>query len=262
MNKKGGASMKLARFNLTNDSVTRSGIVEEKVVREFTGDLFASRVFTGNTFPLENVRFLAPLVPRNIIGIGKNFVDESMEKPPAPEMPILFFKPLTTVVGPGDKVLLPRGTEEIKFESELAVVIGKTVKDIEPGLVDEIIFGYTVANDFGAFNYFHPEGHWTIGKAFDTFCPLGPVIETEFDYRSARIQATVNDKLKQDALIERIITPIDVMISYISRFMTLMPGDVILTGTPAGADMVRDGDIVDCYIEGIGHLRNPVSASI
>ncbi|MCZ8517091.1 fumarylacetoacetate hydrolase family protein [Paenibacillus filicis] len=184
-----------------------------------------------------------------------------MEKPPVPEMPILFFKPLTTVTGPGDKVLLPRGTEEIKFESELAVIIGKTAKDIQPSQADEAIFGFTVANDFGATHYFHPEGHWTIGKAFDTFCPLGPVIETEFDYRSARIQAFVNDKVKQDATMDRIITPIDVMISYISRFMTLMPGDVILTGTPAGADMVRDGDIVDCFIEGIGHLRNPVSAS-
>ncbi|MCY9698165.1 fumarylacetoacetate hydrolase family protein [Paenibacillus alginolyticus] len=253
--------MKLARFTLTDDSVIRSGIVKDKVIQEFTGDLFATLTLTGKTFPLENVRFLAPLMPRHIIGIGKNFVGESVEKPTVPEMPILFFKPLNTVIGPGDKVLLPHGTEEIKFESELAVIIGKTAKNIEPGQVNEIIFGYTVANDFGVSHYFHPEGHWTIGKAFDTFCPLGPVIETEFDYRSARIQATVNDLVKQDSLIERIITPIDVMISYISKFMTLMQGDVILTGTPAGADMVRDGDIVDCYIEGIGHLRNIVSAS-
>jgi 2-keto-4-pentenoate hydratase/2-oxohepta-3-ene-1,7-dioic acid hydratase in catechol pathway len=261
LNKKGGLLMKLARFTLIGDTMIRNGIVEDNVVREFTGDLFASRVFTGEVFPLENVQFKAPLMPRHIIGIGKNFVDAGTEKPPVPEMPILFFKPLTTVVGPDDTVLLPHGTEKIKFESELAVVIGKTARNIEPGQADEIIFGYTVANDFGAFNYFHPEGHWTIGKAFDTFCPLGPVIETEFDYRSARIQATVNDIVKQDALMERIITPIDVMISGISRFMTLMPGDVILTGTPAGADMVGDGDVIDCFIEGIGNLRNGVSAN-
>lgn len=260
MNKKGGLKMKLARFTLTGDTRIRSGVIEDNVVREFTGDLFTSRILTGNAFPLENVRFKAPLMPKHIIGIGKNFVGEGVEKPPVPDMPILFFKPLTTIVGPGETVLLPRGTEEIKFESELAVVIGKIAKNIDPGQADEVIFGYTVANDFGAFNYFHPEGHWTIGKAFDTFCPLGPVIETEFDYRSARIQATVNEIVKQDAPMERIITPIDVMISQISRFMTLMPGDVILTGTPAGADMVRDGDVVDCFIEGIGHLRNPVSA--
>lgn len=175
-------------------------------------------------------------------------------------MPILFFKPLGTVVGPEEPVLLPRGTVEIRFEAELAVIIGKPARDLEPAEVDGVIFGYTVANDLGAFQYFHPEGHWTIGKAFDTFCPLGPVLETEFDYRTARIQAAVNGIGKQDSLMERIITPIDVMISYISRFMTLMPGDVILTGTPAGSEAVRDGDVVDCYIEGIGHLRNHVKA--
>lgn len=252
--------MKLARFTISGETEIRSGIVEDHYIREYIGDLFSFRTLTGNTFPVEKVQFKAPLMPRHIIGIGKNFVGEGAPKPTMPEMQILFFKPLTTVVGPGDPVLLPLGTDEIKFESELAVIIGKEAKNIDLGQVDEVIYGYTVANDFGAINYFHPEGHWTIGKSFDTFCPLGPVIETEFDYRSARIQAAVNDMVKQDAMMERIITPIDVMISYISQFMTLMPGDVILTGTPTGADMVRDGDVVDCYIEGIGHLRNPVSA--
>lgn len=254
--------MKLARFVISGEAEIRSGIVEDNYIREITGDLFASRTLTGKTFPVEHVQFKAPIMPRHIIGIGKNFVGEGVEKPSIPEMPILFFKPLTTVAGPEEPVLLPLGTDEIKFESELAVIIGKEAKNVAPEQVDEVIFGYTVANDIGAFNYFHPEGHWTIGKSFDTFCPLGPVIETEFDYRTARIQASVNDTIKQDALMERIITPIDEMISYISRFMTLMPGDVILTGTPAGADMVRDGDVVDCFIEGIGHLRNSVRAQI
>ncbi|SDO24443.1 2-keto-4-pentenoate hydratase/2-oxohepta-3-ene-1,7-dioic acid hydratase (catechol pathway) [Paenibacillus sp. yr247] len=252
--------MKLARFTISGETEIRSGIVEDHYIREFTGDLFASLTLTGNTFSLSDVQFKAPITPRHIIGIGKNFVGEGAPKPAIPDMPILFFKPLTTVVGPEDPVLLPLGTDEIKFESELAVIIGKEAKNIDPGQVNEVIFGYTVANDIGAFNYFHSEGHWTIGKSFDTFCPLGPVIVTEFNYHSARIQATVNDTVKQDAMMERIITPIDAMISYISRFMTLMPGDVILTGTPAGADLVRDGDVVDCFIEGIGHLRNPIIA--
>ncbi|MCY9660094.1 fumarylacetoacetate hydrolase family protein [Paenibacillus chondroitinus] len=252
--------MKLARFIVSGESEIRSGIIEESNIHEFTGDIFTSRILTGKTFSLDNVQLKAPLTPRHIIGIGKNFVGEGAPKPEVPEMPILFFKPLTTVVGPGDAVVLPLGTDDIKFESELAVIIGKEARNIDPRNIHEVIFGYTVANDLGAFNYFHPEGHWTIGKSFDTFCPLGPVIVTDFDYHSARIQSTVNGIVKQDALMERIITPIDSMIAYISRFMTLMPGDIILTGTPAGADQVRDGDVVDCYIEGIGHLQNPVIA--
>lgn len=252
--------MKFTRFTVSGETEILSGIIEGGTVKEFIGDLFGARTLTGRTFQLGDIQYKAPLIPRHIIGIGKNFAAEGVDMPPVPDMPILFFKPLGTVVGPEDPVLLPRGTEEIRFESELAVVIGKTVKNLSPEETDEAIFGYTVANDFGAFNFFHPEGHWTIGKAFDTFCPLGPVLETEFDYRSARIKAAVNGILKQDSLMDRIITPIDVMISYISQFMTLMPGDVILTGTPAGADNVRDGDIVDCFIEGIGHLRNQVKA--
>jgi 2-keto-4-pentenoate hydratase/2-oxohepta-3-ene-1,7-dioic acid hydratase in catechol pathway len=250
--------MKFARFVLQGDTVIRNGILEGDEVREFTGDLFTSRTPTDTTYPLAQVELKAPLTPRHIIGIGKNFVGEGEEKPAIPEIPILFFKPITTVVGPDDAVLLPTGTQEIKFEAELAVIIGKQAKNITPQHVEDYIFGYTVANDFGAFDYFHPEGHWTIGKAFDTFCPLGPVIETEFDYRTAQIQATVNGTLKQDSSIERIITPVDHIIAYISRFMTLQPGDVILTGTPAGAELVGDGDVIGCFIEGIGHLRNPV----
>jgi len=253
--------MKLARFALPGDSTIRNGIIEDNVVNEYEGDLFSARKLTGKRYALEEVQLKAPLLPRHIIGIGKNFAGEGEEKPPVPELPILFFKPLTAVIGPDEPVLLPTGLDEVKFESELAVIIGKTAKNIAPRQADEIIFGFTVANDIGALQYFHPEGHWTIGKSFDTFCPLGPVIETEFNYRAARICAKVNGIVKQDAPMERIIMPVDQLIAYISRFMTLMPGDVILTGTPAGADWVRDGDLVDCYIEGIGHLCNKIHAS-
>ncbi|MGG1519722.1 fumarylacetoacetate hydrolase family protein [Paenibacillus oryzisoli] len=254
--------MKLVRFSLPAEDTICSGLLEGHSIHEFAGDMFSDRQMTGRIFDLEQVSLRAPIVPNQIIGIGKNFVPDNAEKPSIPEMPILFFKPLTTVVGPGEPVVLPQGTDEIKFESELAVIIGRTAKDIHPSQADDIIFGFTVANDLGAFNYFHPEGHWTIGKAFDTFCPLGPIIETDFDYRTARIHAAVNGVMKQDAAIERIITPIAEMIAYISRFMTLNPGDVILTGTPAGSDYVRDGDVVDCWIDGIGRLSNHVQAII
>jgi len=256
--------MKHVRFTTTAagdaHATPRCGILDGETIRETTGQLQAEPIFTGNAFAISDVRLLAPLVPRHIIGIGKNFVPQGDEKPPVPEMPILFFKPLGSLSGPGDPILLPLGTSEVKFESEVAVVIGREAKHITPEQADSVIFGCTVANDVSALNFFHPEGHWTIGKAFDTFCPLGPVIETEFDYRDARIYASVNGSPKQDDRMGRIIMPIDRMIAYISTFMTLMPGDVILTGTPAGADWVRDGDVVTCGVEGIGELINPVKA--
>ncbi len=257
--------MKYVRFTTADDTqeiAIRSGILQGDAgtIRETSSSLFEEPVYTGRSFRLDEVRLQAPLVPRHIIGIGKNFTPEGETKPPVPDMPILFFKPLGALTAPGDPILLPPGTDEVKFESEIAVVIGREAKHITAEQTDAIIFGYTIANDVGALNYFHPEGHWTIGKSFDTFCPLGPHIETDFDYRDARIYASVNGMPKQDSRMERIIMPIDRLIAYISTFMTLMPGDVILTGTPAGADWVRDGDVVTCGVEGIGELVNPVKA--
>lgn len=202
----------------------------------------------------------SPVEPRHIIGIGKNFAAPGEAKPPAPDMPILFFKPLGAVAGPGDPIVLPDGTNRVKFESEVAVIIGRTACRIRPEEADSVIFGCTVANDVSAPDLFHPEGHWTIGKACDTFCPLGPVIDTAFDWRSARIRASVNGAPKQDGAMADIIMPIDRQIAYISGFMTLKPGDVILTGTPAGADWIGASDVVTCAVDGIGELTNPVAA--
>ncbi len=252
--------MKLIRFSLPGHTEIHGGILEGTTVRPYAGDLFGDRSLTGESYPLDQVQLHAPLTPSNIIGIGKNFVAEGQAKPPVPDMPILFMKPLSTVVGPNAPIVLPPGIDEIKFESELAVVIGRTASRIRPEQAEEFIFGYTVANDVAALQYFHPEGHWTIGKSFDSFCPLGPAIETSFEYEAARIQATVNGRTMQNSSMDRIIMPIDRMIAYISSFTTLQPGDVILTGTPAGADLVRDGDTVVCTIDGIGSLSNPVQA--
>lgn len=255
--------MKFIRFSLPDSSLVRSGVVEESLIREFTGDMFALPHFTGQTYSLSEVSLQAPLLPRHIIGIGRNFVPEGVAKPPIPDLPVLFFKPQTAVIGPHEPVILPPDTKAaVKFESELAVVIGKTARNVSIAEASNVIFGFTVANDICTSSYYHPDGHWTIGKSFDTFCPLGPMIETDFDYRSARIQSKLNGVLKQNSSIERMIMPIDHMISCISRFMTLSPGDVILTGTPPGAETVNHGDIVDCFIEGIGQLSNPIQAAI
>ncbi|MFC5648233.1 fumarylacetoacetate hydrolase family protein [Paenibacillus solisilvae] len=253
--------MKLIRFKAGGEAEERSGILDGIRIHEFAGDLFGDRPLTGETYFLQDITLCAPLAPRHIIGIGKNFAAPGTAKPDIPEIPIFFFKPLGTVVGPLDPVILPEGTDGIKFESELAVIIGKEARNLTADEAETVIFGYTVANDFGAINYFHPEGHWTVGKSFDTFCPLGPLIETEFNYREARIQAEVNGVMKQDDYMSSAIMPVDRMIAYVSGFMTLKPGDVILTGTPAGADFVGNGDIVDAIIDGIGRLRNPVRIS-
>jgi len=253
--------MKFVRFTLAGETQVRSGTIQESFIREFTGDPFSRFDYTGREFDLSSVSLQAPLIPKHIIGVGKNFAADHVTKPPIPELPVLFFKPLTSVIGPGDTIILPPVPDAVKYESELAVVIGKTAKNIAAAEADSVIFGFTVSNDMSASGFYHPEGHWTIGKSFDTFCPLGPVIETEFDYRSARIQSEVNGIRKQDSSIERMITPVNELIAYISGFMTLSPGDIILTGTPPGAVNVSDGDQVDCIIEGIGRLSNPVKAS-
>ncbi|MFB9275551.1 fumarylacetoacetate hydrolase family protein [Cohnella cellulosilytica] len=249
------------RFTTTADSAIRSGVLDGDTVREYEGTPFDRPTLNGRTHSVADIVLQAPFQPTHIIGIGKNFAGEGEIKPDVPDLPILFFKPQTSVIGPNEPIVVPEGVSEVKFESELAVVIGKRCRDIRPEDAASHIFGCTIANDVAALDLFHPEGHWTVGKAFDTFCPLGPVLVTSFDYGSARIRARVNGTEKQNSAMERIIMPIDRMIAYISTFMTLSPGDVILTGTPAGADLVRAGDVVECLIDGIGSLTNPVRAA-
>lgn len=250
--------MKYVRFSIGSDSLIHNGVIEGEFVRKYNGNPFNEIELTSEKYPLQDIKLHSPLVPQHIIGIGKNFVAEGTPKPEIPEMPILFFKPVTTVIGPEEPILFPQEMAEAKFESEVAVIIGKHAFNISPDEVPDVIFGCTIANDVGAFQYFHEEGHWTIGKSFDTFCPLGPFIDTTFDYNQAKIRANLNGEEKQNSTMEQIITPIHEMISYISSFMTLAPGDVILTGTPAGADFMKVGDTIECIVEGLGSLRNTV----
>ncbi len=250
--------MKFVRFSVGSDPIIHSGTAADGQIKEIEGNIFGHWQYTGKSFAMNEVSLKAPLQPRNIIGIGQNYVAEGEAKPPVPELPIFFYKPLSALAGPEEPIKMPLGLEEIKFESELAVVIGREARHIAPEQADACIFGYTVANDVAAPQYFHPNGHWTIGKAFDTFCPLGPVIETELDRESIRVKASVNGEAVQDGKLDLMIMPIDRMIAYISGFMTLLPGDVILTGTPAGAGMVQSGDVIECRIDEIGVLRNRV----
>lgn len=236
----------------------------EGAVKEIKGNIFGDWEFTGKEFVGNEVKLLAPLEPNQIIGIGANYVSKVDDLPSElPDIPVFFFKPTSSVIGTGESIVIPEGIDQVKFESELAIIIGKQAKNIHETEVLEYIFGYTVANDVTAPQYFHQDGHWTIGKSFDTFTPLGPVIETELDPFQIRVEARLNDIEKQNSATELMIIPIRKMISYLSTVMTLKPGDVILTGSPVGAEFVEEGDVIECEIKEIGRLQNSfVTANI
>lgn len=248
--------MKIVRFTAGDEPVIRFGVWSEEGVRAAQGDMFADWTYTGELLEHDAVRLQAPVAPRHILGIGKNFAAAGATLPAPPDLPIWFIKPTSTVVGPEAAIELPAPRYEAKFESELAVVIGREGRDISEADALSYVFGYTVANDLAEGGYFHEEGHWTVGKSFDTFCPLGPHIETELDLEQVRIRAYLNGELVQDAGLELMITSIRRQIAHLSSFMTLAPGDVILTGTPAGAALLKDGDVIECEVSGIGRLRN------
>lgn len=247
--------MKFARF--TDGSSNYSGVIEKDVISEIQGDIFGAWEYTGKTFTKDNVTLLAPLVPNQIIGIGANYVSKLEDRPSIPpEIPVFFIKPTSSVIGPEEEIIIPEGDEQVKFESELAIVIGKKAKNVPESVVLDYVFGYTVGNDVTAPQFFHQDGHWTIGKSFDTFTPLGPVIEKDLDPFSVRVEAKVNDVEKQNSGTELMIIPIRTILSYLTNVMTLNPGDVILTGSPVGADFVCSRDVIECKIKEIGTLRN------
>ncbi|MGP1907720.1 fumarylacetoacetate hydrolase family protein [Metabacillus sp. JX24] len=250
--------MKFVRY--TADSAVCQGVLLDSEIKEISGNIFSDWEYTGRVLNVSEVQLLAPLRPNQIIGIGANFVAGKQDLPEVlPDIPVFFFKPVSSVIGPDEKIVIPAGAEEVKFESELAVVIGKEAKNLSEDEVFDYVFGYTVGNDVTAPAFFHGDGHWTIGKSFDTFTPLGPVIETELDPFAINVQARLNGELKQDSPLDLMIIPIRKMISYLSNVMTLNEGDVILTGSPVGAEFVKAGSVIECSIEGIGTLRNSFS---
>lgn len=247
--------MKLTRFE--HEGQVSHGVVEGETIKKIKGDIFSQWDYTGESVARAHVKLLAPLLPKNIIGIGANFVGHISERPETlPDIPVFFLKPTSSVVGPEEEIVIPAALDEVKFESELAVIIGKEAKDVEEEDVLDYVFGYTVGNDVTAPQYFHEAGHWMVGKAFDTFTPLGPYIETELDPSSIRVVAHLNGEEKQNSPTELMIVPIRHMISYLSKVMTLQPGDVILTGSPLGAELVGAGAVIECSIKEIGVLRN------
>jgi 2-keto-4-pentenoate hydratase/2-oxohepta-3-ene-1,7-dioic acid hydratase in catechol pathway len=232
-------------------------------VAEMSGHPFgpaAEIALTGVRHPVADVRLLAPVLPSKVVAIGRNYVEHAMElgnEPPAE--PLIFLKPSTAVIGPADAIVRPdRLSQRVDFEGELAIVFGRLCRDVPPDRVPEVIFGYTCANDVTARDLQKSDGQWARAKGFDTFCPLGPWIETDLDAADVRLTTTVNDEVKQDSRTSLLIHDIAALVSYVTAVMTILPGDVLLTGTPEGVGPLVAGDTVSVSIEGIGALTNRV----
>ncbi|WP_448629067.1 fumarylacetoacetate hydrolase family protein [Cellulomonas soli] len=257
--------MRIARFTTGNDP--RYALVEGEPGAEelvvISGDPIYTPVQpTGERLRLDQdgVRLLAPVIPRSkIIGVGRNYADHAAEHGhDVPTQPLLFLKPNTSVIGPDDPIVLPDWTEHVEHEAELAVVIGKVTKDVRPDKALDQVFGFTVANDVTARDIQRSDLQWTRAKGFDTSCPIGPWIVPGLDVDDLAVRARVNGETRQDGRTSQMVFDVAYLISYVSEVFTLLPGDVILTGTPAGVSPIVARDVVEVEVEEIGTLRNPV----
>jgi 2-keto-4-pentenoate hydratase/2-oxohepta-3-ene-1,7-dioic acid hydratase in catechol pathway len=265
--------VRIARFTAGGDP--QYGVVElsgdggryPDTVSVMTGDPIAMSVqLTGERRDLDGVRLLAPVIPRSkVVAVGRNYAahaDEMGEE--VPKTPLTFFKPNTSVIGPGEPIIYPAASRQVDFEGELAVVIGRICKEVPISRVREVIFGYTVANDVTARDLQKSDGQWARAKGYDTFCPLGPWITTHQgleEVAALSIRTTVDGELRQDGTTSDMIFKIPELVAYISSYTTLLPGDVILTGTPSGVGPIRPGQQVSIEIEGIGTLTNPIAGT-
>ena len=252
--------MRIARFTTGEDPAY--GLVDgagEKIA-EITGDPLYQRIeLTGAVHEVSDVRLLAPVIPRSkVIGIGKNYAEHAREMGgEAPATPLMFLVPNTAVIGPGDPVVMPPQTSEVGYEGELAVVIGRLCRNVDASDALDFVFGYTIANDVTARDLQRSDGQWARAKGFDTFCPLGPWIETDLDPGAQRIVTMLDGAIVQDGPTSDMVHDVASLVAFASEAFTLLPGDVILTGTPAGVGHVDAGQRVDVDIDGIGVLSNP-----
>ena len=253
--------MRIARYSYEGE--VRYGVVEGSEVLELPGHPFAAPgqvlTTTGTAHDLDEVRLLAPVIPSKVIGIGKNYADHASEMGgAAPERPLMFLKPTTALIGPDEPIVLPPESAEVHFEAELALVIGRLCRRVPADQARSGILGYTCANDVTARDLQRADGQWTRAKGFDTFCPLGPWIETDLDPADVTVECEVNGTTTQRASTASLIHDVPALVEAVSAVMTLLPGDVILTGTPAGVGPLATGDEVAVTVSGLGTLVNTV----
>jgi len=239
---------------------TGSGIVIDDKVYQISGDIYGQYTINDTSFPLDEIQYLPPCIPQKIICVGLNYAEHAAESTLAevPEEPVLFFKPPSALIGHHDNIVLPGWVDRVDYEGELAAVIGKKLRYVSTEQAEAGIFGYTCLNDVTARNIQKKDSQWTRGKGFDTFCPVGPYIITGIDASSLDIETRLNGKAVQKSNTKLMMRNAIEVISYISRVMTLYPGDIISTGTPKGVGPLKDGDQVEIEIENIGLLKNHV----
>jgi 2-keto-4-pentenoate hydratase/2-oxohepta-3-ene-1,7-dioic acid hydratase in catechol pathway len=237
------------------------GLIEGEQVREIRS-LFGKPDFTGRDWPIQDVRLLAPVEPSKVVCVGRNYVEHAAELGnEAPKEPLIFLKPPSSVIGPNEPIILPEISKRVDYEGELAIVIGERLHfPAEREDVLRYILGYTCLNDVTARDIQKRDVQFTRGKSFDTFCPIGPAIETQLGLASVSVETRVNGDCKQIGHTSDMLFPIEAIIRWIARVMTLLPGDVIATGTPPGVGPLAEGDVVEVIVGGIGTLRNPVAA--
>jgi 2-keto-4-pentenoate hydratase/2-oxohepta-3-ene-1,7-dioic acid hydratase in catechol pathway len=251
--------MRIARVSVPGVEFPVYGVITGDKVELITGLPWPDISDPVAALNLADVKILAPVIPSKVVCVGKNYADHAKEMGgEVPAEPVIFIKPNTTVIGEGDYIVLPPQSVNVHHEAELAIVIGALAKNVELDRADEVIFGYTCANDVTARDLQNSDGQWTRSKSFDTFCPLGPWIETDLDPQDLAISCSVNGEIRQDANTSDLVRSAREMVSWISHMMTLLPGDVILTGTPAGVSQIVNGDSVTVTIADIGTLTNPV----
>ena len=235
------------------------GLVEGATVRALTAEPWAGGLPEGPAHPVSEVALLAPVLPSKVVCIGRNYRAHARELgQEVPKEPLLFIKPSTSVIGPGDEIRLPASSQEVHHEAELAIVMGRALSGGNAVAAREAVFGFTCLDDVTARDIQRAEQHFTRSKSFDTFCPIGPCIETELDPLDATVVCRINGEERQRGSTRDLVVDAYALVAFISSVMTLLPGDVVSTGTPAGVGPLRRGDWVEVEVPGIGVLKNPV----
>ena len=251
--------MKLVRF--LKGKAAKAGVLKGEVIYEIEGSFFEAFKIKKTAHKLAEIKLLAPVSPSKLVCLGLNYADHAREiNKPVPAEPMLFMKPSTAVIGPGDNIIYPPMTKDLHYEAEMAVVIKKKAKDVPQNKAFEYVLGYTCINDVTARDLQNRDVQFTRSKSFDTFAPLGPCIETEMDSSDVKVESFLNGKVCQSSTTKNLAFNVPYLVSFISQVMTLLPGDLIATGTPSGVGPMKPGDKIEVRVEGIGSLINQVAA--
>jgi 2-keto-4-pentenoate hydratase/2-oxohepta-3-ene-1,7-dioic acid hydratase in catechol pathway len=254
--------MRLLRFRFGDRIATGASEFGSDTIRVLKGTFFEDPLPTGEEVPLDDVRLLAPVLPSKLVCVGKNYAAHAAEfGMEVPEEPLLFLKPSTAVIGPHDPIRLLPISKRVDYEGELAVVIGRIARGVKTEDAGKFILGYTCANDVTLRDLQKTDDQWARAKGFDGSCPLGPWIETDLDPTDVRVETRLNGEIRQAGQTSDMVFGVATLVEYITTFMTLLPGDVILTGTPEGVGPLAQGDVVEIEVDGVGTLSNPVEAS-